>query len=76
MNKNFDVNYISKLLNTNVSDETPPVPMATLKRMFAIAAEDGNYFRAITVLQNLVMQLGDKWDKELSQLESKLADAS
>ena len=69
--EHFDIKYMNNLL-TQVSDETPDVPMATLKRMITIATEDGHWFRALTVLENLVMKIGNKIDADLKAVEDKI----
>ena len=55
MNEHFDLKYINNIVQLAISNESEPVPMATLKRMFNMATEDGNWFRAITCLSNVVL---------------------
>ena len=57
--ESFDLKWVAKLMDSNISDASDPVPMATFKRFLNISAEDGNYFRAVTVLNNLVVKLND-----------------
>ncbi len=71
----FNLQWVAKLIDSNISDETPAIPMTTFKRFLNISAEDGNYFRAITVLNNLVVKLNEietHVDQSFDAIEAKL----
>jgi len=59
MENAFDAKWLSGVLESTVSDESAPVTMDRFKRIIKCVAEDGNYFRAITILEDIKVKLGE-----------------
>ena len=63
-NPEWNLEWASKLMDSNIHDDSDPVTMEKFKRILRVASEDGGQWdRALTILDGLKVKIDRSFDK-------------